>query len=656
MLKRILIGLILGLVVVSVSWAVVPEHFNVQGRLGDENGPLAEREVLITQSTDKVVLGQATTDSNGVFNAQVDATIISADLVNFPETLEIDIYIDDTNGNPLVDNQAIKSVPYSFLAENLTPGDKTINGTLTVTGDLNVEGDTNLGGKTTVNDIDILGDIYQNGQPFTPGEVAGDFVKKSGDTMTGTLKIGENQPFPSTALQIKAADKGVDGFGNNIGLQGLSYKIGVKGVLVGGNNVEEAVGYLGRKHEDNGISYYYGVEGEVANLTKGKGYGVYGFASGVAARAGVLGKLDSDKSKGSAGVVGTVGEPVNDDYPSYYSSGVFGYNKDGYGVSGKGKIGAYFESNSKLQGLKAINNKFDWDNPFTSSGVQGEGGLGVLGISNKGVIGVVGLLNEKAEELTKKKGVKGLAVKAGVFGGSDAAYAGVYGIGKPGVIGESKQASGTGVKGHATLNISGFPKVSKGVSGTLSQGIATQGDVTPFCEGVLATRGIDDRGEEYIAGVYGMVNDKLAKDFALFRYGGYFMGGNIGVYSEGTQHGILAKSYSGSGVRGESTKFHGVIGVGGGVQNAGVYGNNPDKGGAGVQGFSSHGTGVRGSTSDGLAGEFIGDVKITGQLISSTIQDLVAENQQLKSKVAALEVKLDEFMAAYQREREIASR
>ena len=92
------------------------------------------------------------------------------------------------------------------------------------------------------------------------------------------------------------------------------------------------------------------------------------------------------------------------------------------------------------------------------------------------------------------------------------------------------------------------------------------------------------------------------------------------------------------------------------MQNAGVYGNNPDKGGAGVQGFSSHGTGVRGSTSDGLAGEFIGDVKITGQLISSTIQDLVAENQQLKSKVAALEVKLDEFMAAYQREREIASR
>ena len=50
------------------------------------------------------------------------------------------------------------------------------------------------------------------------------------------------------------------------------------------------------------------------------------------------------------------------------------------------------------------------------------------------------------------------------------------------------------------------------------------------------------------------------------------------------------------------------------------------------------------------------NVKITGQLISSTIQDLVAENQQLKSKVAALEVKLDEFMAAYQREREIASR
>jgi hypothetical protein len=148
--------------------------------------------------------------------------------------------------------------------------------------------------------------------------------------------------------------------------------------------------------------------------------------------------------------------------------------------------------------------------------------------------------------------------------------------------------------------------------------------------------GITDDGNE--AGVTGINNDK---------FNGSASGGVVGISNVHGVHGIsrpttLSPPTSGTGVfgesdkgvgvygsssinigvRGESAHNDGVTGVAHVSNKSGVFGSN-DADGVGVAGFSQSGIGVVGQGGS-LAGKFVGDVEVTGNLnLSSPTSDIL---------------------------------
>jgi hypothetical protein len=100
-----------------------------------------------------------------------------------------------------------------------------------------------------------------------------------------------------------------------------------------------------------------------------------------------------------------------------------------------------------------------------------------------------------------------------------------------------------------------------------------------------------------------------------------FSQGGTGVQGHGTT-GVAGFSTNGIGVLGRGAT-HGVAGQTNSNADAGVNGRNDgngfgvfgfSQGGAGVQGHSTTGTGVVGFSTNGLAGRFIGNVEVTGDI------------------------------------------
>jgi hypothetical protein len=183
--------------------------------------------------------------------------------------------------------------------------------------------------------------------------------------------------------------------------------------------------------------------------------------------------------------------------------------------------------------------------------------------TNVGSAGVTGQSNEGPGVLGQSLGLDAIILpdKATTTGvpPSD----GVLGIGKNGVHGQSAIAAGSGVLGENS-------DAGAGVSGT-----STKGD------------GIFGSGAKN--GIHGQSASAT----------------NSGVWGSNTG--------AGAGVSGSSVGGNGVEGSSASATNSGVWGNNTGAG-AGVSGTSASGAGISGSSNSGNAGEFNGNVLVTGTL------------------------------------------
>ena len=216
------------------------------------------------------------------------------------------------------------------------------------------------------------------------------------------------------------------------------------------------------------------------------------------------------------------------------------------------------------------------------------------------------------------KGIRGTSKAGnGVIGTSESGI---------GIWGGSKSSSGAGGMSESGVGVHGVSKTGPGVRGDAENGDGVFG----FCK--LGT------------GVHGMSE------------------AGIGVRGDcDTFQGVYGRSNGNAGVVGESTHLHGVFGVCHNPHGAGVFGTN-DAGGFGIQGDSKAGRGVFGHSetgegiwgetrsptvaaiaafnrnpagtgaaiyahkdgSSGHAGFFVGNVHVTGNLI--TDGDIVVQN------------------------------
>jgi len=244
--------------------------------------------------------------------------------------------------------------------------------------------------------------------------------------------------------------------------------------------------------------------------------------------------------------------------------GVKGVSPNGYGLYGEGSTAIY--ANGNAAGVYAVSN-------------DGYGVMGTSGTSN----GIYGSSSSNA-------GVYGIssgsgANAKGVFGESTNGYGvhgngstGVYGTGtNGGVAGES--TSGSGVYGNSTTigvsgNSTGSGDNGKGVYGVANNGYGLWG------EGIYGAKAVGS-----YTGLWG-VGGSSSTDY---NYGVYGQAYYYGVYGEAQDYGVYG-----------SASDRGVVGFG---QNFGVYGY-----------CSTSGYAVYGYNPSGTAGEFNGNVNITGTL------------------------------------------
>ncbi len=178
----------------------------------------------------------------------------------------------------------------------------------------------------------------------------------------------------------------------------------------------------------------------------------------------------------------------------------------------------------------------------------------------------------------------------------------------PALVGES--VTGDGVAGFST---SGW-----GVHGESTQLAGVRGDTnSPTDGGVVGVNLGDGPGVEgytgHGAGVYGQadagygVHGKSNGGTGVYGSGLYY-----GVYGEGSSNGVWGNSDAGNGVTGKSTSSRGVYGM----SNTGVavYGENTGGVGKAVAGVSPAGVAVYGESANGVAGQFQGNVQISGTL------------------------------------------
>jgi hypothetical protein len=223
----------------------------------------------------------------------------------------------------------------------------------------------------------------------------------------------------------------------------------------------------------------------------------------------------------------------------------------------------------------------------SNAGVYGQGNhgtMGVLGTHNRGSVGVIGAV------MRGGNGVVGLSLNSignpsalvplPVADGSGTGVLGASGNGY-GVLGES--TDNAGVVGRSTNSV--------GIWGSVGESVGVLGESTDN------------------AGVLGRSTN------------------SVGVWgSVGESYGVLGESTDNAGVVGRSTNSVGIWGSVG--KSFGVLGESTD--GIGVVGRSDGGTGVFGSVNrdrpDGLAGRFVGQVLIEGDLTVTGVKGAVVRH------------------------------
>ena len=227
----------------------------------------------------------------------------------------------------------------------------------------------------------------------------------------------------------------------------------------------------------------------------------------------------------------------------------------------------------------------------------------------------------------------------GVFGSSDSGFGtrglsnsnyGVFGLSlsSSGVLGQSESASGAGVMGSNT-NAGGTGVLGQAFFGTGLRGVSSTGfGVFGTSETFTAVEARSNTG----FGIFGSSNTNTGihgqSNGGTGVFGSTGASNRAGVHAVNTGGGIalLAESSSGTGVIGISTTDFGTgvaghnlsggensVGVTGQTLNGlGVFGASTL--GAGVLGQSADGTGVVAFSGTGLAGHFLGDVSVSGNI------------------------------------------
>jgi hypothetical protein len=207
----------------------------------------------------------------------------------------------------------------------------------------------------------------------------------------------------------------------------------------------------------------------------------------------------------------------------------------------------------------------------------------------------------------------------GLIGGTDPQFnehAGVYGESdQQGVYGRSSGAGGTGVYGNGAFAVRGESPNGSGFIG-----------------------GTDPQFSQH-AGVYGESDQQGV-------YGRSSGAGGTGVYGNGA-FAVRGESPNGSGfiggtdpqfsqhagVYGESDQ-QGVTGIGTVAGSTGIYGSTKNGDGFGLRGETTSGTAIQGqSYGQGLAGRFVGNVEVTGDVLLSGAD--CAENFRVAPATAA---------------------
>jgi hypothetical protein len=430
-------------------------------------------------------------------------------------------------------------------------------------------------------------------------------------TTAGSVGLGTTTP--SARLEaVNPAATGTGVLGDASSATGANFGVSGKTASTAGTGVQ------GSSSATSGANY--GVYGGAASPT---GYGVYGINSATTGDAyGVYGSSASSTGIGVQGV---------DTSSTGVNTGVYGVSAS---TSGVGVIGQETASSGGVYGV--------YGSTVSPNGVS------VYGIASDG-IGVEGLTSSPSAY-----GVSGinLATTGNAFGayGSTASPAGyaVYGVNTAttghayGVVGTNASTAGIGVQGSAsatsgsTFGVYGSVVSPNGiaVNGTATSGTGVAGGTTsPTGYGVyggnaattgaangvfgttastagVGTTGVATATSGTTYGVYG----STASPSGTAVYGTTTVGNGVaGNTSSSTGYGIYAANTAATGnaigVRGQSASTSGT-----GMQGVATATSGTNYGVSGAT-LSSSGVGVYGTApSGGYAGEFVGDVQVTGNL------------------------------------------
>ena len=326
-------------------------------------------------------------------------------------------------------------------------------------------------------------------------------------------------------------------------------------------------GVFGRHTSSSGVEP--GVRGETASLSIGA-TGVYGSVEATSpgpTSAGVRAINNGTNANGFGLLASHVGNGIGVYGDTVGGTGVFGWH---IGVDGTGP------------GVQGDTSSTSTD----SSGVVGRVKPAVPGPGSAGVRGI----SAGKPKSGFTSGVRGDADQGvGVYGTTVSGTAGVYGLGN---------GNGTllnGVWGHA--------QSGRGVRGT-----------SPFGTGVSGESGT-------AIGVYGQTTSETKAAVKGVTLASITTAEGVHGEAQGGGTGVVGRSPVGSGVFGTTNAPRGVFtslpagvkGFSDGGGGAGVYGRAKFEA-IGVFGFSAGGSGVVGQSGSGLAGEFLGDVLVTGTL------------------------------------------
>jgi hypothetical protein len=430
---------------------------------------------------------------------------------------------------------------------------------------------------------------------------------------------GQNWPGAATVgLTLQTSQSG----------SGVAALKGVQGSGVAGNTT--AAGVRGQSDIGYGVVGQVGVLGAAGVYGEGYSVGASGSANSISgAASGVLGTAVSTAGTGVVGVASSA---------SGVTAGVKGIANSPDGVAGLFLNPAVtLNSGSAVRGLASTASFTDLHpgGAFLASGGEFAGTNGVIGaaITNSATnglsgYGVIGL----APGTNDARGVFGWAPWKGTFPSSNGGPTyGVYGR-------SDGNGLAYGVYGLATGTNSG---TSVGVQGT------------------NASYGYGVAGYSQGTGVYGRGSTGVYGDAGSGNYGVYGSAAYAGVYGTGTTYGLegIGGMY---GVYGSGTSY-GLYGSTGNssANTAGVYGrytgtdlNSP---GTGVEGYSSHGYGIRGVggnigvyaqnlssgtgvylATQGLAGDFDGDVQVHGNLCTTSGSVGSCSDRRYKDEIQTL--------------------